>query len=584
MSQSARSTAARRRRRIDAWLIVATAVVVALVALVVAAASGGERVARLWVSATIADDGSARVVEVIDYDFGIDEKHGIYRDVPGLRTDEAVEVSSPDAPDDVTVTGDDPVQLRIGDPDDTISGRHRYELSYTLDGVTRDGQFAWDAVGTGWEVPIDDVEVHVTGAVELDRGTCSAGERGATGGCALRRVAPGHLVARAESLDPGEGVTVSATEGGPLATAPEAPTAPSATPDEPGLDPWIPAVLAGLLALVSGLVVSRLLRRAGREHVPSSGLPTVVGPAGGESRIDLEELGGFAVPSPALPRDLSPAQGGVLMAGTVAARHKAAWLVDQALAGVVDLEPEPGGGERMTLVRRQDGDPASARLLDLAFAGRDQLQLGTYDQSFAAAWNELGTELTRWQRDSGLWDTAADRRAVRMLWTGLAVAVLGLVVVGVGGWLSTRQVPLSLVLCAVGGVLAGGGVTAALCAWELRVLTPRGASGWLQVESLRRYLAECSPAAVDDAITQGTLGDYSAWALALGEADRWSELARAVEGPGRPRSDPRQMHYATYGPVFVTSCSSAGTAPSSSSSSGGGSVGGGAGGGGGGSW
>ncbi|TKJ18513.1 hypothetical protein A6V29_11560 [Blastococcus sp. CCUG 61487] len=575
--------AARRRRRIDAWVLVTAAVVVAVLAFLVAALSGGERVTRLWVSATVAADGSARIVEIIDYDFGIEERRGIYRDVPGLRTDEPIEVTSPTAPDDVEVTGDSPVRLRIGDPDVTITGEHRYELSYTLGGVSRGGQLAWDAVGTGWKVPIDEVEVHVLGAVDLDADSCASGNRGTAGGCALRRTAPGHLVARVDSLAAGEGVTVYATEGRALDAAPAAPTAPSAAPDEPGIDPLVPAALAGLLALLAGGFVSRAVRRAGREHVPSAGLPTVVASSGGEARIDFEDLGGFATPSASIPRDLSPAQGGVLLTGSVAERHKVAWLVDLAVKGIVELEPDPDGA-RTTVTRQADGDPATARLLDQAFAGREQLRLGEYDESFAEAWTAVGAELDAWQQSSGLWDADADRRAGRVRRLGVLTGLVGLVLVGLGAWLAGGQGAVPVVLAAVGGALAGGGIAAALRAWELRVLTPLGSSTWLRVESLRRYFAECAPVAIEDALAEGTLGDYTAWALALGEAERWSKLAKSVTVPGRSGHDDQHWRYATYGPVFVTGCSSASTAPSSSSSGGGGSVGGGAGGGGGGSW
>ena len=87
----------------DVVLLVLAAVVVGAVTSGVAAASGGERVAQLWVGAAVADDGSARVTEVIDWNFGPADRHGIVRDVPGLRTSAPVEVSSPDAPDDVAL-------------------------------------------------------------------------------------------------------------------------------------------------------------------------------------------------------------------------------------------------------------------------------------------------------------------------------------------------------------------------------------------------------------------------------------------------------------------------------------------------
>ncbi|WP_323376861.1 DUF2207 domain-containing protein [Streptomyces sp. RB17] len=44
----------------------------------------------MWVGARIAADGSARITEVIDYDFGYPHtaRHGIYRDLPDLPFDE----------------------------------------------------------------------------------------------------------------------------------------------------------------------------------------------------------------------------------------------------------------------------------------------------------------------------------------------------------------------------------------------------------------------------------------------------------------------------------------------------------------
>ena len=93
-----RAGGVRQRRRLDVVLLLLAAVVVGAVTAGVAAASGGERVVELWVGATVADDGSARITEVIDWNFGPADRHGIVRDVPGLRTSAPVEVSSPDAP------------------------------------------------------------------------------------------------------------------------------------------------------------------------------------------------------------------------------------------------------------------------------------------------------------------------------------------------------------------------------------------------------------------------------------------------------------------------------------------------------
>ena len=70
----------------------------------------------------------------IDWDFGDNRRHGIVPRIPndfGAPTD--IEASSPDAPADLHVD-DQGYQtiIKIGDPDTTITGQHRYTLSYTL--------------------------------------------------------------------------------------------------------------------------------------------------------------------------------------------------------------------------------------------------------------------------------------------------------------------------------------------------------------------------------------------------------------------------------------------------------------------
>jgi Predicted membrane protein (DUF2207) len=104
-------------------------------ALAGAANADDERVTRLWAGAQVEDDGAAGIVEVIDYDFGIQRRHGIFRDVPGLDRDRPVEVSSASAPAQLEVTGTAvQTRLRIGDPARTVAGRHRYRIAYRLGG------------------------------------------------------------------------------------------------------------------------------------------------------------------------------------------------------------------------------------------------------------------------------------------------------------------------------------------------------------------------------------------------------------------------------------------------------------------
>jgi hypothetical protein len=100
------------------------------------------------------------------------------------------------------------------------------------------------------------------------------------------------------------------------------------------------------------------------------------------------------------------------------------------------------------------------------------------------------------------------------------------------------------------------------------------------VESFRRFLHESETFHAEEAAKRGVLREYTAWAVALGEIDRWE---RAVEGSTAIPSD-AGLGYVHMAPALMSSTSSTATAPSSSGGGGGGSVGGGGGGGGGGSW
>jgi hypothetical protein len=122
-----------------------------------------------------------------------------------------------------TTNGREGARIRIGDPDVTVSGRHRYRIEYPLSGVARGTTLDWEAVGTSWEVGIDETEIHVVAPFELLEPVCSKGVAGSQGGCEVREVAPGHLAATVDGLDSGEGVSIEARTGSDLASPPAAP-------------------------------------------------------------------------------------------------------------------------------------------------------------------------------------------------------------------------------------------------------------------------------------------------------------------------------------------------------------------------
>ncbi len=596
------------RRKLDVGLLGAGAVVLAGAGGVAAFAANGERVTAFWAGAELRDGGSAAITEVIDYDFGAFSHHGIYRDVPDLSPEATVTADSLTAPDDVLVTDAPPdspdpgaTRIRIGDPDTTVSGNHRYQVQYELDTLTPNGSLAWDAVGTTWTVPIQDVEVNVvapwtftnpecfhgqpdSGGADSDSGDSHSGEQ-----CDVDQPEPGHLVAHVDEVDTGEGVTVYAGRGAALPAAPALAVPPldGGTTDDP-LSPGVPAVLAGGTALLAAAPTSRLLRRAGRERVGAGGPADAAFAGAGarpvaERRVDDAELDQMATIEFAPPDGLTPAQGGVVLTEGVRPEHKVAWLITEAIDGSIAIDDEAAAGRKakqVTLRRLSFGTPQSAPLLDRIFRGQDELELGKYDKGFAAAWSAVGASLQSWADASGFWDRRANRRTVLARVLGGLGLLLGLGIVVLSAVLTTRSGAPWLAGVALGGLLAGGSVAALVRAWELKVRTPQGTAAWLRVESFRRFLAASEAYHAEQAAARGVLREYTAWAVAVGEIDRWTHaMESATDIPDRSA-----LTYAVIAPHLVSATHTASTAPSSSGGGGGGGVGGGGGGGGGGSW
>ncbi|QXC59141.1 DUF2207 domain-containing protein [Aquihabitans sp. G128] len=569
------------RRNLDRLLIGVGVLVVGGAAAAGAAFGDAERIADTQVHVVVDQGGSARVSEAIDYDFGTSsDRHGIFRDVPGLGSDSNVEVSS-DAPDQFTLIGD---RIKIGDPDETISGRHRYDIGYTLADVAPGAKLAFNGVGAGWDVPITEATIAVTGPYRWSGLTCDQGSTGRTGGCEATQPEPGRIVVQVSDLGAHEGVTVRATGAEPLAAAPAMPAF-HAPPADDSPKAGLPFLVAAAAALVAALVAAPLVRRAGAERVSGAsaadaafpgvlagGLPP---PPGTERRVDASELASMATVEFAPPPGMGAPYGGIVLREAVRPEHKVAWLIEQVTAGAATLDDTTGTS---TLTRVDVPGRPTDPILQEAFAGRTSLSLGTYDSSFSEAWTHLGSSLDGWRHQSGLWDRAGDRNRTTALVAGTIATLVGLAGAAIGAYAQVLPV------VGVAAVVAIVGFTAAIRSHELLVRTPMGSALWLRIESFRRFLSESEAQHVDWAVEHGVLRQYTAWAVAVGEIDHWQ---KAVAGSAAAASaDPGATHLAYLAPALLVSTASTSTAPSSSGSGGfgGGGVGGGAGGGGGGSW
>ena len=193
-----------------------------------------EAIRQYDVTIDLHEDGSLGVKEVIDYDFGPVRRHGIFRDIPkmvtgryGLRSIGLGDFSVtrdgvPEPFEKLTVGGDagPMVRLKIGRGETFLTGSHRYTIAYRVaHGIlsAHDGRDAmrWNAVGTGWEVPIDHARVTVRLPEKLlsrpiEWRTFSGPYGSTTTRALLTKKAPDLYEASVDALAPHEGLTVEA--------------------------------------------------------------------------------------------------------------------------------------------------------------------------------------------------------------------------------------------------------------------------------------------------------------------------------------------------------------------------------------
>jgi hypothetical protein len=157
-----------------------------------------------------AGSDGVRITEVVDQDFGSNDRHGYERVIPnnfGVPID--VVATSPDANAEVSVlpTAGNATTIRVGSADETFDGQHRYVLSYTLpDARLSSAELALNIVNPGETLETGSFTVEVVG-MELRDPTCNVGRFGHVGGC---RLEPDGTTLRTTiaPLAAGDGITI----------------------------------------------------------------------------------------------------------------------------------------------------------------------------------------------------------------------------------------------------------------------------------------------------------------------------------------------------------------------------------------
>lgn len=315
------------------------AVVVALVLLLSPLpAFASETIDVFDVVIAVNSDGTINVTEKIAYDFGDLDRHGMYRDIPFVKTNDSgkryamdfSEVRSSD-PFTESVEGE-MIRWKIGDPGKTITGEHTYTIGYRVKGAltyfSGHDELYWNATGNNWQVPIAASSVTVTFPSDAAREdvhiACYTGQVGSTESKCDAKIVDARTVnvTTKEALESYEGLTIVVGFPKRLATVLE--------PRE--LVPFFDTLLGKVVLILLGIGailwyvftpvwVIRKWWTGGRDPKPAMG----------------EVTAWFSPPKTPKGRDLTPAETGTLVDERADLRDIYASIVDLARRGYLRI-------------------------------------------------------------------------------------------------------------------------------------------------------------------------------------------------------------------------------------------------------
>lgn len=647
-SATARCPAARVAPRAAARAAALGATLAVLVAGPAGAQDTGWVIEEFTTAIAVAGDGTLAVTEEITVDFANLERRGIFRVIPAryaLGSDEerarvpdgvdpddvrrAIDIRdisvSSTAPADTEITrpnrfGEHNLQIRIGDPDVTVTGRQSYRITYEVAGALNpaDGgaELRWNTTGHDWPVPIQQATTVVSGP-GITGAECFSGPVGSTAPCEAGPAGDGRVQFTARGLAPGEGMTAV------VGFAPDAVEVPPPMLVEQwdlqrafvGSPAAIPLALLTALLGLGG--VTMLTYRQGRDRVTRGGVTIDGRPdssrtarAGGDNGR-AGGAGGAAPrrrrlfspwPAPVQyrpPGDLRPAQLGVVVDERVDPVDVSATIVDLAVRGYLTIEEEESGWLRKrkdwTLTRTDK--PADdlldfeSQLLSGLFSGKTQVEIselkGTFSSDYEAVCKRLYTDAV-----ARGWFPRSPR-ATRRAWLAIAIVALvasvGLVVVA-ALYTTVALAAVPLVVAALALIVVHR--------W-LPHRTPQGSRMLARTLGFREFITTAEAGRMEFAEQENLFETYLPYAVVFGAVDRWASAfahlgtAAAATGAGvgawyLSSSGHRDLSSLSEGLSSFSNTvgSSLPTSPPSSSGGGGGggSSGGGFGGGGGGSW
>lgn len=302
--------------------------------------AASEQIDNFATGVTISKDGMIKVVETIDYNFGSNERHGIFRNIKkrnknqdGQLYETPISVLSVTdlkgtAYSYTTEDSGDYLKLKIGDANKLVTGLQNYIITYTVKGAIGDfsdhDELYWNVTGNEWEVPIlaSSVTVVFEGQTQQPsnpKADCFTGPSGATQkNCRTAAIDFGQVFTMDKALGPMEGFTiVYGFDKGYVSLIP---------PEKVANYSWLFAILAFLWYFCTPGLVLLYYLKFGRDPKTNTAIPAL-----------------FEPPKDGIRR-LAPGESGTIIDESADDADLTATIVDLAIRGHLKISEEAPDG------------------------------------------------------------------------------------------------------------------------------------------------------------------------------------------------------------------------------------------------
>jgi hypothetical protein len=380
-------------------------------------------------------------------------------------------------------------------------------LRYSVRGAVadaEDGQRVQWQVSSGWNVPVDRVEVESFLSPQLPLHVeCLAGPLGSTERCAeygLTHTLAVHAVAN--QLDPGERMVLDLKLPPGAVPANAVLTRDFSLARAFSLTPASGAGLVGIaLALIGVFGVLWYLRGRDGQALAEAAEPVDV--------LLPDSRGGVTFAS---PDGVLPGQIGTVIDERVDPVDVAATIIDLAVRNYLVIEELPGPDWRFVQLNPPDEHlrPFERAVHRGLFGGAEEVRLS---QLHRLPLGEIRDQLYRDVVEKDWFARRPDADRNLFWWIGAGVVLSGVALTAV------LALTTHLALLGVGVVLGGGAMVVGARAMPAR--TRRGSALVLQVRGLRRYLHEVTAESIPPANRELVFSRSLPYAVVLEEAPRW---------------------------------------------------------------